>query len=83
MLTSLMPSSWMASSAMVMFSRACGCDCGRLLCRSFLFCRVSTSATSLQEGVRVVVVEGGGGRVVVVVGGGGRDGGVVCQKEWW
>ena len=47
-LTSLMPSSWMASSAMVMFSRAWGWDWGRLLCFSFLFCSTSTSATNLQ-----------------------------------
>ena len=43
-----MPSSWMASSAMVMFSRAWGWDWGRLLCFSFLFCSTSTSATNLQ-----------------------------------
>ena len=49
MLTSLIPSSWMASKAIVMFSRACGCDCGLLLCRTFLFCSVSTRATSLQQ----------------------------------
>ena len=49
MLTSFMPSSCMASRAMVMFSRAWGWDWGRLLCRSFRFCNVSTRATNLKH----------------------------------
>ena len=44
-----MPSSWMASSAMVMFSREWGWLWGRLLCFSFRFWRTSTRATSLKE----------------------------------
>ena len=51
MLTSLIPSSWIASRAIVMFSRAWGWDCGLLLCLSFRFCNVSTSATNLERGV--------------------------------
>ena len=39
----------MASRAMVMFSRAWGWDWGRLLCRSFRFCNVSTRATNLKH----------------------------------
>ena len=48
-LTSLIPSSWMASRAIVMFSREWGWLWGRLLCFSFRFWRTSTRATSLKN----------------------------------